>query len=65
VAGRRRGRMGSEFVAMADFESLVRMLEIAAMGLKPQADWRRGSMKLMNRLHAAHRRLLAPRRAGR
>ncbi|MFM1831151.1 MAG: hypothetical protein RLZZ558_1491 [Planctomycetota bacterium] len=65
VAGRRRGRVGSEFVAMADFESLVRMLEIAAMGLKPQADWRRGSMKLMNRLHAAHRRLLAPRRAGR
>jgi len=65
VAGRRRGRVGSEFVAMADFESLVRMIEIAATGLSPGADWRAGSMKLMNRLHAAHRRLLAPRRAGR
>ncbi|NBX24447.1 MAG: hypothetical protein EBQ99_00095 [Planctomycetes bacterium] len=65
VAGRKRGRVGPEFVSMTDFESLVRMIEIAATGLKPDADWRRGSMKLMNRLHGQHRGLLKARRAAR
>jgi endoglucanase len=65
LAGKRGVRVGPEFVSMADFESLVRMIEIAATGLKPSADWRRGSMKLMNRLHGAHRRLLRSRRGGR
>jgi endoglucanase len=65
VAGRKRGRVGPEFVSMADFESLVRMIEMAAIDLKPDADWRDGSMKLMNRLHGQHRGLLKPRRAAR
>jgi len=65
VAGRRRGRVGPEFVSMSDFESLVRMIEIAATGLKPGADWRRGSMKLMNMLHRKGRTLLKARRGHR
>lgn len=62
VAGKSKGRVGSEFVSMADFESLVRMIEIAATGLGERDTWRAGSMKLMNMLHRKGRVLLKPSR---
>ena len=65
VAGKRKARVGSEFVSMADFESLVRMIEIAATGLGERDGWRDGSMKLMNMLHRRGRVLLKPRRGHR
>ena len=64
-SGRRKARVGAEFVSMADFESLVRMIEIAATGLGDRDGWRRGSMKLMDTLHRRGRALLKPRRAHR
>ena len=65
VAGKAKGRVGSEFVSMADFESLVRMIEIAATGLGERDTWRAGSMKLMNMLHRKGRTLLKPARTRR
>jgi endoglucanase len=65
VAGKAKGRVGSEFVSMADFESLVRMIEIAATGLGERDTWRAGSMKLMNMLHRKGRPLLKPARTRR
>jgi endoglucanase len=64
-SGRRKAKVGSEFVSMADFESLVRMIEIAATGLGDREDWRRGSMKLMDTLHRRGRVLLKSRRSRR
>jgi hypothetical protein len=64
-AGKARARVGSEFVSMADFESLVRMIEIAATGLGARDGWRRSSMKLMDTLHRRGRTLLKARRAHR
>ena len=64
-AGRRKAKVGSEFVSMADFESLVRMIEIAATGLGDREGWRRGSMKLMDTLHRRGRVLLKSRRSRR
>jgi endoglucanase len=61
----KRGRLGSEFVSMHDFESLVRMLQIAAAGLHDTDGWKRSSMKLMDRLHRSGRSLLKPRRGAR
>ena len=61
----KRGRVGSEFVSMHDFESLVRMLQIAAAGLHDTDGWKRSSMKLMDRLHRSGRSLLKPRRGAR
>jgi endoglucanase len=65
LAGRRRARVGPEFVSMADFESLVRMIEIAATGLGDRDEWREGSMKLMRQLHRKGRGLLKARRVHR
>ena len=65
VAGKRKARIGSEFVSMADFESLVRMIEIAAIGLTERDAWRDGSMQLMNMLHRKGRTLLKARRGHR
>jgi len=62
VAGKAGGRVGSEFVSMDDFESLVRMIEIAATALGDRDGWREGSMKLMNMLHRRGRTLLKPRK---
>jgi endoglucanase len=64
-AGRRKAKVGGEFVSMADFESLVRMIEIAATGLGDREGWRRGSMKLMDTLHRRGRVLLKSRRSRR
>jgi endoglucanase len=64
-AGKTRARVGSEFVSMADFESMVRMIEIAATGLGARDGWRKSSMKLMNMLHRRGHRLLKPRRTHR
>jgi endoglucanase len=65
LARKAKARVGSEFVSMADFESLVRMIEIAATGLGARDGWRRSSMKLMDMLHRRGRGLLKPRRAHR
>jgi hypothetical protein len=65
VAGKRKARVGCEFVSMDDFESLVRMIQIAAVGLGDRDGWRSGSMKLMNMLHRKGRALLKPARARR
>jgi endoglucanase len=64
-AGRRKAKVGSEFVSMTDFESLVRMIEIAATGLGEREGWPRGSMKLMDTLHRRGRLLLKSRRSRR
>ncbi len=65
VAGKAKARVGPEFVSMADFESLVRMIEVAATGLTDRDGWRDGSMKLMDMLHRKGRVLLKPTRTRR
>lgn len=60
-----RARVGSESISMNDFESLVRMLQIAASQLDSVPNSQRATMKIMNRLHRQGRALLKPKKASR
>jgi len=65
LAGKAKARVGCEIISIHDLESLIRMIEIAATGLRDAVYWQGNCMKLMDRLHRNGRALLKPARTAR